>query len=113
VPIVAVRARAGLVPDGGRFALPSGRAVDQDDEWLLDRQLATWQEKYPDVSVRRLTTPGRAARSLLDRTVGAGLLVLGSRRWRGVPGAMIGSTRHAVLHRSACPVAIVGAGAGR
>jgi nucleotide-binding universal stress UspA family protein len=112
VPLIAMRTRRGLVSNGGPLAaLPMGHGVDADDEWLLERQLAAWQEKYPDVPVRRMAAHGRPTRSLLDRTAGAGLLVLGSRRRRGVPGALIGPARRSVLHRSACPVAIVGAGA--
>jgi len=52
VPLVAVRTRGGLHAEGRWFALGTRHGVDADDEWLLDRQLAAWQDKYPDVPVR-------------------------------------------------------------
>ncbi|GDY29054.1 universal stress protein [Gandjariella thermophila] len=110
VPLIAVHSWHRLLADGPLAALPMRQGVEADEEWLLDRQLAVWERRYPGVAVRRVVTRGRLIRSLVERSAGAGLLVLGSRR-RGVSGTLLGSVEQAVLHRMPCPVAIVGAGA--
>ena len=62
---------------------------------------------YPDVDVRRLVVPDRPARVLVERSVHAKLVVVGSHGRGGVAGLVLGSVGHAVLHRADCPVAIV------
>jgi nucleotide-binding universal stress UspA family protein len=112
VPLIAVHSWHRLVVDGPLAGLPMRQGVEADEEGLLDRQLAVWQERYPGVAVRRVVTRGGLTRSLVDRSAGAALLVLGARCRRGMSGTLVGSVvRQAVLHRLPCPVALVGAGA--
>jgi nucleotide-binding universal stress UspA family protein len=110
VPLIAVHSWHRLFGDGPLAALPLRQGVEADEEWLLDRQLAVWQQRYPEVPVRRVVTRGRLTRSLAERSAGAGLLVLGSRWRRGVSGTLVGSVQQTVLRRLPCPFALVGAG---
>jgi nucleotide-binding universal stress UspA family protein len=83
------------------------KSVEEEEQRVLAERLAGWQEKYPDVSVQRVFTPGRPAHSLLVQTREAQLVVVGSRGRGGVKGMLLGSTSQALLHHSACPVAVV------
>ncbi|WP_329331792.1 universal stress protein [Streptomyces sp. NBC_00663] len=61
----------------------------------------------PDVEVRSRAVEGPARRVLVDASHGADLLVVGAQRRRGHLGLQLGRVAHAVLHQSACPVAVV------
>lgn len=82
-------------------------AVRTDEERVLAEALAGWSEKEPDVVVREVVMRDRTARALVAASMLAQLLVVGSRVRRA-----LGSTAHGVLHRSACPVAVVPIGTG-
>ncbi|GGY15119.1 universal stress protein [Streptomyces djakartensis] len=60
-----------------------------------------------DVAVRRRTVEGPARRVLVDASHEADLLVVGARRREGHVGLQLGRVAHAVLHHSACAVAVV------
>jgi nucleotide-binding universal stress UspA family protein len=62
---------------------------------------------HPSVDLRRRVVEGTARERLLDASAGAGLLVVGARRRQGHFGLQLGRVAHAVLHHSACPVAVV------
>lgn len=68
---------------------------------------AALQDVPADVEVHRRTVEGHARRVLLDASADAGLLVVGARRREGHFGLQLGGVAHAVLHHSACPVAVV------
>ncbi|WP_433594022.1 universal stress protein [Nocardia sp. CA-145437] len=70
---------------------------------MLDRNAAA----FPGVEVKTLVMEGHPARILLDAAAGAQLLVVGSHGTRGYPGMALGSTGHALLHGSECPIALV------
>lgn len=89
------------------FAVVDWKAVEEQEQRVLAERLAGWQEKYPDVSVQRVFTPGQPAHSLLVQTREAQLVVVGARGRGGVKGMPLGSTSQALLHHSACPVAVV------
>ncbi|MEV4602963.1 universal stress protein [Amycolatopsis sp. NPDC049253] len=74
---------------------------------LVDEQLAPWREKFPELRVDVVVAHGRPARTLLERSAGAQLVVVGSRGRGGFTGMLLGSTSHALLVHSACPVAVV------
>lgn len=78
---------------------------------VLAERLAGWSEKFADVPVRRVVYRDRPARSLLEQAAHAQLLVVGSRGRGHLTGLVLGSVSHAVLHRAACPVAVVRADA--
>ncbi|MBE1493917.1 nucleotide-binding universal stress UspA family protein [Amycolatopsis lexingtonensis] len=78
-----------------------------DAERLLGQRLAGWQEKYPDVEVRRVLVQGRPRHALLDAAAEAQLVVVGSRGRGGFTGMLLGSTSQALVQHAACPVLVV------
>ncbi|MGV9833073.1 universal stress protein [Nocardia niigatensis] len=62
---------------------------------------------YPGVEVKTLVVEGHPARVVLDAAAGAQLLVIGSHGTRGYPGMALGSTGHALLQGSECPIVLV------
>ncbi|HEX5115311.1 MAG TPA: universal stress protein [Pseudonocardiaceae bacterium] len=81
-------------------------AVDQRQQELLAQRLAGWQEKYPDVTVRRVVRQDRPARSLLEQAAHAQLLVVGSRGRGGFTGMLVGSTSQALVYHAPCPLLV-------
>jgi nucleotide-binding universal stress UspA family protein len=63
--------------------------------------------KYPDLVIFFKLIQGGPAPALVEASVGADLLVLGSHDHGRFATAMRGSTIHTLLHHAACPVAIV------
>jgi nucleotide-binding universal stress UspA family protein len=61
----------------------------------------------PDVELHHRTVEGHARQVLVDASRGADLLVVGAKRRTGRFGLQLGRVAHAVLHHSACPVAVV------
>lgn len=74
---------------------------------LVAESLAGWREKYPDVNVREHLLRAHPVEALVDHSVGAELVVVGSRGRGGFTGLLLGSVSHGVLQRSLCPVAVV------
>lgn len=74
---------------------------------LLAEALSGWQERFPDVNVRRKLLRGTAAQVLIEASPGAELLVVGSRGRGGFNALLLGSVSHAVLHHAMSPVAVV------
>ena len=95
------------------FAAPSltvlmYRSEDQAyEEELLAQRLAGWAEKYPEVEVKRIVVHDRAAHLLIEKSHTAQLVVVGSRGHGEFAGLVLGSVSNALVHKSACPVAIV------
>ncbi|MDT7575453.1 MAG: hypothetical protein QOH17_1786 [Pseudonocardiales bacterium] len=107
--LVAVHAWSEYASDHVRFqALDEGREqVEQMENELLAQRLAGWQEKYPDVAVRRVVTSGRPVEQLLDQAAGAQLIVVGSRGNGGFSGMLLGSTSQALIRHATCPLLVV------
>jgi nucleotide-binding universal stress UspA family protein len=80
--------------------------IETEERELLAQRLAGWQEKYPDVTVKRVVTPDRPVRHLLEQASGAQLLVVGSRGRGALSGALLGSTSQALIYHSPCPLLI-------
>ena len=78
-----------------------------EEALVLAESLAGWQEKYPDVHVTRRLVEGSPGRVLTDYSQGAELLVVGSRGRGGFTKLLLGSTSYTVLHKAACPVAVL------
>jgi nucleotide-binding universal stress UspA family protein len=81
-------------------------AIEVEQREMLAERLAGWQEKYPDVTVRRVVARGKAAELLLAHARDAQLLVVGSRGRGGFTGLLLGSTSQQLIHRARCPLAI-------
>lgn len=105
VPLVAVHTW-GDPPWDARTA-PQWDEYRADAERELAEGLAGWAEKYPDVQVRRLVSHSHPARRLLELSEEAQLVVVGSRGHGELAGLVLGSVSNAVVHRAACPVAVV------
>jgi len=83
----------------------------EEAEAVLDHQLAAWCEKYPEVSIRKVIHRGSPTEGLLrhkdQSTDDPRLVVVGSRGRGGLSGLFLGSTSHAVIIHSRCPVIVV------
>ena len=74
---------------------------------LLTDVLYGPQRVHENVEVQRRVTEGPTHRVLVDASEEAGLIVLGAPRRHGHVGLQLGRVTHAVLHHSACPVAVI------
>jgi nucleotide-binding universal stress UspA family protein len=74
---------------------------------LLGERLAGWQERYPDVQVRRRLVCDVPDRWLVDESKNAQLVVLGSGGRGGYAGMHLGSVTSAVVRSARIPVIVV------
>src|SRR3954468_23378025 len=81
-------------------------APDRAERWLSEL-LAGWQEKYPDVEVRRGVVRDHPVSALVASANGQDLLVVGSHSRHARVSALLGSVSQGVLHHATCPVAVV------
>lgn len=104
VDLVAVHAWS----DTGVFEFPGvDWSVQQGQaEEVLSERLAGWQERYPDVLVRRVVVADRPAHQLLEQAESAQLLVIGSHGRGGFAGMLLGSVSTAVVHAAKMPVIV-------
>lgn len=87
-------------------------AIEVREQELLAEQLAGWQERYPDVAVRRVVSQDRPVRCLLEQAADAQLLVVGSRGRGGFTGMLLGSTSQALVYHAPCPLLVARPQAG-
>jgi nucleotide-binding universal stress UspA family protein len=109
VPLVAVRAWTESLDSSYWEVIPfvaDWDAIEQAHREHLSAQLAGWRQKYPDVEVEELVVQGRPTHSLVKQSRKAQLVVVGSRGRGGFTGLLLGSTSHALLNHSACPVVV-------
>ncbi|MBN3508717.1 universal stress protein [Mycolicibacterium septicum] len=72
----------------------------------LAERLAGWQEKYPDVTVHRIVRYDRPVQQLLDESVRAQLVVVGSHGRGGFAGMLLGSVSAAITQEAPVPVIV-------
>ncbi|GAA2006817.1 universal stress protein [Catenulispora subtropica] len=91
----------------GDYTRDTLAALDADRRRLLDAALAPWRGEYPGVPVEIEVGGGSAARTLVDASAFADLLVIGGRPHRDEEGMRLGALAYSLLHHAQCPVAIV------
>jgi nucleotide-binding universal stress UspA family protein len=104
VDLVAVHAWS----DSGVFEFPGvdWAQLQALGESTLGERLAGWQERYPDVLVRRVVVADRPAHQLLEQAESAQLLVVGSHGRGGLSGMLLGSVSTSVIHSARMPVIV-------
>jgi nucleotide-binding universal stress UspA family protein len=85
---------------------PGAGASRPAEESALRTALDPWREKYPDVPVETIPTPGDAASVLVVLSSTAQLVVVGTRGRGGFAGLMLGSVGQKLIQHAHCPVLI-------
>ncbi|MBA0124507.1 universal stress protein [Haloechinothrix sp. YIM 98757] len=82
--------------------------IREAEQRSLEQTLTGWTERYPDVEVERVVKRDNPKRVLSDLSERAQLVVVATRGRGGFSGLLLGSTSHALIHSSACPVMLIG-----
>lgn len=93
-------------------AYPSIQVRDRYDEAkvateVLSKHLVPYQREYPNVTVEKVVVMDHPDDALVKRSVGASMVVVGSRGRGGVAGLLLGSTSRKVLRSASCPVMVL------
>jgi nucleotide-binding universal stress UspA family protein len=110
VPLVALHAWSDGNADSrnrtNRY-LADWDSIKDGETLILAERLAGWQEKFPEVEVRRELVQDRPRQALLEWSATARLVVVGSRGRGGFRGMLLGSTSQALVQHAQCPVLVV------
>ncbi|GHJ07882.1 universal stress protein [Micromonospora humidisoli] len=82
------------------------RLRDEEDD-VLTASLAGLADRHPGLPIDREPVHARPVAALTEASHRAQLVVVGGRGHGELAGLLLGSVGHGVLHRSACPVAVV------
>ncbi|NKY86746.1 universal stress protein [Nocardia veterana] len=105
VPLIALHTWSDIaLPE---VAVAGWDTLRESERAALSESLAGWRERYPDVHVRPVVWADRPARALSAESEHAQLVVIGSHGRGGFAGMLLGSTGHALLQSSECPVLVV------
>jgi nucleotide-binding universal stress UspA family protein len=89
------------------FAVVARTDLADMENDLVAKSIAEHREAHPGVPVQQVLAQGNAAAVLVHESVGADLLVVGSRGHGGFAGLLLGSVSDAVIRHAGCPVAVV------
>jgi nucleotide-binding universal stress UspA family protein len=103
--VVAVRAYPLAVGSWGLDVAPVLTDSEEEQE-ILDVDVAPWADKYPEVEVETAAVQGRPAEVLVERSESAQLVVVGTRGHGGFAGLLLGSVGQQLLHHADAPVLI-------
>lgn len=89
---------------------PFGRSNDLHAE--VEKRLSQWSTELstPSVKLESLTTAGRPAHAIIERSVDFDLIVIGSRGSSGLRHFLLGSTTDRVVQGAHCDVWVVRVG---
>lgn len=90
-------------PVGYKQLAEAGQRAGRD---LLAKIQASVTEREPDVVVRPRLGDGSATAELVSASASSQLVVVGSRGVGALRGLLLGSTTHALIHHSDCPVLV-------
>lgn len=107
VPLEAVRAWRCPGHQTTDYPLMAGEPARLHEERAVATMDAALRDAPDGVELHRRTVEGLARKVLLDASADADLLVVGALRRHEYFGLQLGRVAHAVLHHSACPVAVV------
>jgi nucleotide-binding universal stress UspA family protein len=91
---------------------PDASATDRSDaimfhgRTVLAESLSGWSEQYPDVAVERTVLHGNVVDKILEVSLRAQAVVVGSSGRSGFSGLLLGSTVRSLAHRVDCPLII-------
>jgi nucleotide-binding universal stress UspA family protein len=107
--LVAVRAAEPSMSLSDTDLAPAVPMLEQrlaTERRILTDLLAPWQGKYPQVSVEAVVSRRSAVRVLMESSIAARLVVVGSRGHSAVAGTLLGSLGLQLLHHAECPIMI-------
>jgi nucleotide-binding universal stress UspA family protein len=107
VPLVAVHAWGSDVPADLEGVCGAPSVSERRAREELERLLAPWRDRFPDVPLRARVTCGDPAAVLVAASAGASLLVLGPRRRGALLAAFSGAVGSGLVQRVDVPVTVV------
>ena len=109
-PLVAVHTWTDVVagPAGATRRTDDPEFLAAEGAALLDDELGEVARSYPDLTVERVVAEDTPVRTLLDRAVGARVLVVGNRGHDRGSAMLSSSTSRDLVEFARCPVVVTG-----